>query len=81
MHETHICGDFLIELTALNCCLSGGLAVFIFLRSLVALNSIKHTHAKTKQKQKNKTKTKKTTRYTKSFSPALHFQNLAVVDF
>ena len=73
MHETHICGDFLIELTALNCCLSGGLAVFIFSRSLVALNSIKHTHAKTKNKKK--------TRYTKSFSPALHFQNLAVVDF
>ena len=70
------CGDFWIELTALNCCLGGGLAVFIFSRSLVALNSIKHTHAKTKKKQKQKN-----TRYTKSFSPALHFQNLAVVDF
>ena len=37
-----------------------------------------------KQKKQNKNKKQKKTkktRYTKSFSPALHFQNLAVVDF
>ena len=33
------------------------------------------------KKKTKKTKKKKKTRYTKSFSPALHFQNLAVVDF